>query len=368
MKRIVLALTFCSICVAPPAGWAQAAKMPAALAPTPVPALVPFAGIAADSQGKPPGETVAITFQIYKEQQGGEPLWQETQTIGLDGAGHYQAELGAASPNGIPMGLFGTGEARWLEVRLAGLPAQPRVLLASVPYALKAADAETLAGRAAGDYVTREELRSAAASGAQAGAAANPETSPAPVTGAGTNGFVPIWTGAATLGNSMINLRGTNVGIGATAPVYPLDVNGMAVVRGGLKAESNAGATATAGVNSPPLEFQANTFSSTASASLPQYFIWQALSSGNNTASPAANLVLSANSGAASPKPTGFSFSSTGLVTFALGQTFPGTGTITGITPASPITGGGASGTVSLGLDPVALATILNPTYAQLGA
>src|SRR4029077_11354811 len=49
---------------------------------------------------------------------------------------------------GLPLELFTTGEPRWLGLQ-ANLPKeveQPRVLLVSVPYALKAADAETLSG------------------------------------------------------------------------------------------------------------------------------------------------------------------------------------------------------------------------------
>lgn len=41
----------------------------------------------------------------------------------------------------------------------------------------------------------------------------------------------------------------------------------------------------------------------------------------------------------------------TGLVTFAPSQTFPGTGTITGVTPGTDLTGGGNSGNVTLNVD-----------------
>jgi hypothetical protein len=59
-----------------------------------------------------------------------------------------------------------------------------------------------------------------------------------------------------------------------------------------------------------------------------------------------------------------------GLVSFASGQTFPGggTGTITGITTTSPLTGSGTSGSVALSLNTSALETTLNGKYAQLGA
>ena len=55
-------------------------------------------------------------------------------------------------------------------------------------------------------------------------------------------------------------------------------------------------------------------------------------------------------------------------IKFAAGQAFPGAGTITGVTASGPLTGGGASGAVTVGLNTAALETTLNSVYAQLGA
>jgi hypothetical protein len=364
MRRALFSLVCCSIVAFAQSSSTQSLRIPAASARTPVPALVPFEGVSADAQGKPVGHSAAITFQIFKDEQGGEPLWQETQTAALDESGRYKVQLGASSPSGIPVGLFGAGEARWLEVQVAGRRPQARVLLSSVPYAMKAADAETLAGRAAGDYLTREDLQLAAPT-AQAAATAHPDADPT-VTGTGTAGYVPVWTGASTIGNSVLSVSGANVGIGTAHPVYPLDVNGAETVRGLLKLEQGALATASAPVPSTALEFQSQTFSSATKASVPQYFIWQAAPTGNNTANPAANFALSTSSGSASPKLTGFSFNPAGLVNFAPGQTFPGT--VASVTAASPLVATTASGAVKLTLDPVALGSTLNANYAQLGA
>src|SRR5277367_865119 len=118
----------------------------AASAPTTVPALVPYSGIALSADSRPLAAETSITFLIYKEEQGGEPLFTETQSVVPDSTGHYKAQLGASLASGIPLDLFSSGEARWLEVQIAGEAPQPRVLLVSVPYALKAADAATLGG------------------------------------------------------------------------------------------------------------------------------------------------------------------------------------------------------------------------------
>ena len=111
-----------------------------------VPRLVNFPGRAMDAQGKPISGVAGVTFAIYKDQYDGAPLWLETQNVQTDVKGNYTVQLGASKSEGLPLDLFSTGEARWLGVRVNGGEEQPRVLLLSVPYALKAADAETIGG------------------------------------------------------------------------------------------------------------------------------------------------------------------------------------------------------------------------------
>jgi hypothetical protein len=48
-----------------------------------------------------------------------------------------------------------------------------------------------------------------------------------PITGTGTTNFLPKFTGASTLGNSLIFDNGTNVGIGTTSPTYKFDINNV---------------------------------------------------------------------------------------------------------------------------------------------
>src|SRR5260370_4291704 len=126
-----------------------AAVSSASAGPAAVPRLIKFSGTLLDAQGPPRKGPVGITFAIYKEQEGGAALWMETQNVELDEQGHYSVLLGATKPEGLPLELFTTGEPRWLGVQV-DLPKeleQPRVLLVGVPYALKAADPDTLRGK-----------------------------------------------------------------------------------------------------------------------------------------------------------------------------------------------------------------------------
>ena len=102
-----------------------------------VPRLVQFNGTLKDSASRPVVGVASVTFAIYADQDGGSALWTETQNVIADANGHYNALLGGATAAGMPAELFGTGQSRWLGVTIARQPEMPRVLLASVPYALE---------------------------------------------------------------------------------------------------------------------------------------------------------------------------------------------------------------------------------------
>src|SRR5207249_3552137 len=109
-----------------------------------------------------------VTFGLYRDQSGGAPLWLESQNIELDHAGRYSALLGAGTAEGLPLDLFTSGDVRWLSVRAQVFLAeeQPRVLVVSVPYALKAGDADTIGGKPVSAFMlapTEEETNGSAA-------------------------------------------------------------------------------------------------------------------------------------------------------------------------------------------------------------
>src|SRR5580700_4567847 len=112
-----------------------------------VPHLIKFNGVVKDEAGAPKTGVVGVTFAFYKDQQGGAPLWLETQNVQADANGRYTTMLGATKPDGLPMEFFSSNEARWVGVQPHGQTEEPRILLVSAPYALKAADAETLGGK-----------------------------------------------------------------------------------------------------------------------------------------------------------------------------------------------------------------------------
>ena len=125
-----------------------------------VPRLIKYSGEVRDARGEPLGSVaVRLTFAVYEEQQGGAALWAETQMLELDEQGHYSVLLGATRSDGLPVELFPAGKARWLSVQVEGRDEDPRVLLVSVPYALKAEDAAMLGGRRASDFVLAEQLK-----------------------------------------------------------------------------------------------------------------------------------------------------------------------------------------------------------------
>src|SRR6266851_4590974 len=213
---------------AEPQAPSRAVQVPPESVPTlPVPRLVKFAGVFKDEQGKARTGVVGVTFAIYKEQEGGAALWLETQNVELDEQGRYTVLLGATKSEGLPLELFVSGEPRWLGVQV-NLPKeleQPRVLLVSVPYALKAADAETLGGKPFSAFVLATPPSEGGAGASQApNAAATTAIAAATIGGGGTQNFVAKFdaTGVNVINSSLFD--NGQVGIGTTNPQASLDV------------------------------------------------------------------------------------------------------------------------------------------------
>ena len=220
---------------------------------------------------------VGVTFALYTEQSGGAALWMETQNVDPNSNGNYTVLLGAASAKGIPQELFVSGDARWLGVQVEGRAEQPRVLLVSVPYALKAGDAETLGGLPpsafAQAHTSLAEPSSTAPSSsllipfsASSTASLNNSTDPNVTTAGGKVNFVPKFDTVSDVKTSQIFDNGTDVGIGfpvtpTPVPVAKLDINGSANVRGTLQLPATGTANSTTkGFNSQPFDYLASVF------------------------------------------------------------------------------------------------------------
>jgi trimeric autotransporter adhesin len=333
-----------------------------------VPPLIQFSDVAIDEGGYTLNGVVSITFSLYNGQHGGERLWTETQNnIQLDAVGDYSVQLGVTKPNGVPSILFASGEARWLGVRIAEQAELPRVLLVSVPYALKAGDAATVGGLPASAFVLASPANSAAV-----GLTTEYSTVPPPagtVTGTGTLNYLPLWDSTSNIISSTLFQSGSGttakIGINTSTPVSTLDIKGGSTVRGTLSLPVTGNATATAGKNSQALSLAASAFNSSNNAALNQTFQWQAEPAANDTNVPSATLNLLFGEGTAKPSETGLRIGSNGQIVFATGQTFPGAGGgITGVTAGTDLSGGGSTGNVTLNLNTGAT----DARYAQLAA
>ena len=359
-----------------------------------VPRLVRIKGTVVDETGKPRSANIGITFTLYKDQDGQFVVWQETQTVQLDSAGHYSVLLGATNEAGLPQEIFSTGEARWLGIRPDGQAEQPRTLLLSVPYAMKAGDSEMLGGRPASAFVLADSQyslaqpaygTSTASANSQVGSQiatpgsgavlnSSPQAACSSITsdGTATANQITKFTSACNIENSAIFESGGNVGIGNTSPAGKLDVSGSAFIRGSLSALGGAifppagTATPSGGFVSFPLDLEASSYNTGSSGPVSYIFRWQADPVGNDTSTTGATLnLLYGISGNVSQ--TGLSVAQNGILTFAPGQTFPGAGgggTVTSVGTGAGLTGGPItnSGTISIPSAGVTNAMLANST------
>jgi trimeric autotransporter adhesin len=180
-----------------------------------VPSVIQFSTVAMDPAGGPLTRTVNMTFSLYTNAQGGEPLWKENQSVTPDGSGNYSVYLGITKANGLPASLFVTGQALWLGVQVAGEVEQSRIALVSVPYAIEAGNAATIGGLPPSAFVKANSTPTS-----QAGKNANPAVE--------TQNYIPLFINSSGgLGNSILYQSGTTaVGIGTTTPSATLEVNG----------------------------------------------------------------------------------------------------------------------------------------------
>src|SRR5579863_1453196 len=211
---MLLAPCLAFLTLAQSAAWAQNAAAEAA-----VPRAVNYSGTAKDADGKALAGVVGATFAVYAEQSGGAALWMETQNITAATNGKYSVALGATQTAGLPPEAFNSGQGRWLGVSYNGGPEQPRVALLSVPYALEAADAQTIGGLPPSAFVLASSVAPAMEhSDTATPAAASPDTTSNVTTSGGTVNALPLWSTTTNIQSSAITQSGSGtsakIGIG----------------------------------------------------------------------------------------------------------------------------------------------------------
>jgi hypothetical protein len=224
----------------------------------PVPNVMWFSGTFRPANGLPIAPVEVMTVAIYQEQAGGAPLWQETQNLVVRADGRYDVLLGSTTTDGLPRDLFATGDPRWVGVRVnrTGETEQPRVALASVPYALRAADADTLGGYPVSAFLLAPT--GSASTTAHAAATASTSTAnhsngaltPSSVSTnallSGTPNFVAKYATTTDVGPSALFENNGVMGLGTTTPFDLFHVR-FTNTNGGLTgfAVQNLGNTAT---------------------------------------------------------------------------------------------------------------------------
>ena len=131
------------------------------------PGVVHYHGYLTDTVGDPidcpsadvcPSGPVNLTFRLYAEPAGGEPVWEETLEEAPVNEGRLNLLLGESNPISAPA----LAEEAWLGLSVGDAEElTPRQFLASVPFAVRAAlaqDSAALGGVPAGAYVKTADI------------------------------------------------------------------------------------------------------------------------------------------------------------------------------------------------------------------
>ena len=215
-----------------------------------VPRVVNLSGVFRPADGQATGAAETVTLSIYSDEIGGAPLWQETQAVRIGPDGRYNLLLGETLPDGIPMDVFASGDARWLGMLWSrpGEAEGSRLRLTSVPYALRSADADTLGGKPASAYLLAPsgdgDLTRSAESGTAAATSATASQAAAILPG--TINLLAKYVSEVDLGPSALYDSGGTVGVNTPSPFDALHVR-FTNTNGGMTgyAVQNLGSSAT---------------------------------------------------------------------------------------------------------------------------
>lgn len=246
MRRlwVLLACLGTSLCVADvvfaqsPKSEVSGQSSPSAAAAS-VPRVIRINGTLRPADGLPLAQVEILTLRIYADENDDTVLWEETQHVMPDADGRYTVLLGSTQADGLPVDVFRSGEARWVGTTLerAGEREGPRIRLVSVPYALRASDADTLGGHPVSAFLLSKDKSGDVTASADASAAEAVS---------GTTNYVAKFTSSMDLGNSILYDAGGRIGLGTEGPLDVMHVRFLNT-NGGLTgyAVQNLGNTST---------------------------------------------------------------------------------------------------------------------------
>ena len=143
----------------------------AAAAHAQVPSLMNFQGLLLDANGQPKNGTVTLVIELFAEASGGNPLWSESHPSVWVTDGVYDVVLGGTTP--LTTQVFSSA-ARYVQITVDGEVLAPRRQLLAVPYALRAAVADSALGASTAYFADNATMAgSAATAGALASNGAN---------------------------------------------------------------------------------------------------------------------------------------------------------------------------------------------------
>lgn len=124
-----------------------------------LPRKIRLTGILKKLGAKDPSGIARIDFSLYQNEEGGSPLWAESQQIQLSANVEDDVVIGGITD--LPEGLFESNKTLWLELRIDGEVQPSRTRLLGVPYAFRSLEADSVGGKSASDLVTVGQMEAA---------------------------------------------------------------------------------------------------------------------------------------------------------------------------------------------------------------
>jgi hypothetical protein len=196
-----------------------------------IPRVLSYSTAFKTSIGEPRTGSATVHLRIYGDQTAGEPLWSEDHDVVLGPGGSVSLLIGSRTTDGLPLAIFADGLARWLAVQINDEPEEPRTIIISVPYALKAANADKLAGYSIEQFVLQPSTPRPAGSSDANAAARQPIAVPT-LPAVTTLNFLQKGDNAGGVTDSSVVETGGNVGVGTTTPTARLTAFNNAAFQG----------------------------------------------------------------------------------------------------------------------------------------